>query len=88
MPVSPLMPAPSPDGSGPAEEPTPSEAGSARQAALDLVAQAQGRIAPIAERRPAAVKPRLERVLGAFAAERLGVHHFASVSGYGCARKS
>jgi cystathionine beta-lyase family protein involved in aluminum resistance len=29
------------------------------------------------------VKPRLDRVLQAFAAERLGVHHFASVSGYG-----
>jgi cystathionine beta-lyase family protein involved in aluminum resistance len=29
------------------------------------------------------VRPRLERVLGAFAAERLGTHHFASVNGYG-----
>jgi cystathionine beta-lyase family protein involved in aluminum resistance len=29
------------------------------------------------------VKPGLERVLAAFAAERLGTHHFASVSGYG-----
>ena len=32
---------------------------------------------------PNAVKPRLERVLAAFAAERVGVQHFASVSGYG-----
>ncbi|MEB3184745.1 MAG: methionine gamma-lyase family protein, partial [Cyanobacteriota bacterium] len=29
------------------------------------------------------IRPRLQRVLEAFAAERLGVHHFASVSGYG-----
>ncbi|MGB7565879.1 MAG: methionine gamma-lyase family protein, partial [Prochlorococcaceae cyanobacterium] len=29
------------------------------------------------------VRPRLERVLAAFAAERLGTHHFGSVSGYG-----
>jgi cystathionine beta-lyase family protein involved in aluminum resistance len=47
------------------------------------VARAQERIAPIAAQRTAAVKPRLARVLEAFAAERLGVHHFASVSGYG-----
>ncbi|KEF41687.1 MAG: aluminum resistance family protein [Cyanobium sp. CACIAM 14] len=40
-------------------------------------------IAPLAAMRTAAVRPRLERVLEAFAAERLGVHHFASVSGYG-----
>ena len=31
----------------------------------------------------AEVRPRLARVLEAFAAERLGTHHFASVSGYG-----
>lgn len=37
----------------------------------------------MAARRTAAVRPRLARVLEAFAAERLGVHHFASVSGYG-----
>ena len=37
----------------------------------------------LAARHTAAVKPRLERVLAAFAAERVGVQHFASVSGYG-----
>ena len=77
------MTAPSPDGSGPAQGPTPLEAELPSQAALELVAQAQERIAPIAAQRTAAVKPRLARVLAAFAAERLGVHHFASVSGYG-----
>jgi cystathionine beta-lyase family protein involved in aluminum resistance len=47
------------------------------------VSAALTRIAPMAAARTAAVRPRLERVLAAFAAERLGVHHFASVSGYG-----
>ncbi|MBW4531789.1 MAG: methionine gamma-lyase family protein [Aphanothece saxicola GSE-SYN-MK-01-06B] len=47
------------------------------------VAAALERLAPVAARRTAAVRPRLARVLEAFAAERLGVHHFASVSGYG-----
>jgi cystathionine beta-lyase family protein involved in aluminum resistance len=51
--------------------------------AADRVAAAIERIAPWAALRTAAVRPRLERVLAAFAAERLGVHHFASVSGYG-----
>lgn len=37
----------------------------------------------MAAARTADVRPRLERVLEAFAAERLGAHHFASVSGYG-----
>ena len=73
--LAPSMTAPSPDSSGPAQ--------GALQAALALVAQAKERIAPIAAQRTAAVKPRLARVLEAFAAERLGVHHFASVSGYG-----
>ena len=41
------------------------------------------RIRPMAAARTAGVRPRLARVLEAFAAERLGVHHFASVSGYG-----
>ncbi|MEB3354885.1 MAG: methionine gamma-lyase family protein, partial [Cyanobacteriota bacterium] len=40
-------------------------------------------VAPLAARRSAAVRPTLERVLAAFAAERVGVQHFASVSGYG-----
>jgi len=41
------------------------------------------RIRPMAAARTAGVRPRLARVLEAFAAERVGVHHFASVSGYG-----
>ncbi len=49
----------------------------------DTVAAALERLAPVAARRTAAVRLRLGRVLEAFAAERLGVHHFASVSGYG-----
>ncbi|MCP9850364.1 methionine gamma-lyase family protein [Cyanobium sp. Morenito 9A2] len=51
--------------------------------AVDCVAAAIERTAPLAAERTAAVRPRLERVLAAFAAERLGTHHFASVSGYG-----
>ena len=51
--------------------------------AADQLALAIARTAPVAEQRRAGIKPRLQRVLDAFAAERLGVHHFASVSGYG-----
>jgi len=51
--------------------------------AADQLALALARTAPVAEQRRAGIKPRLQRVLDAFAAERLGVHHFASVSGYG-----
>jgi len=51
--------------------------------AADQLAAALERLAPLAQQRRAGVKPRLERVLEAFRAERLGVHHFASVSGYG-----
>jgi cystathionine beta-lyase family protein involved in aluminum resistance len=51
--------------------------------AAERLAAAQALIAPLAERHTEAVAPRLQRVLDAFAAERLGVHHFASVSGYG-----
>jgi cystathionine beta-lyase family protein involved in aluminum resistance len=47
------------------------------------VAAALERIAPVVAERRAGVQPRLQRVLEAFAAERLGVHHFASVTGYG-----
>ena len=55
-----------------------------RQAwAADQVAAALERIAPVVAERRAGVQPRLHRVLEAFAAERLGVHHFASVTGYG-----
>jgi cystathionine beta-lyase family protein involved in aluminum resistance len=49
----------------------------------DQLARALERTAPVAQQRRAGVKPRLERVLEAFRTERLGVHHFASVSGYG-----
>jgi cystathionine beta-lyase family protein involved in aluminum resistance len=51
--------------------------------AADQLALALARTAPVAEQRRAGIKSRLQRVLDAFAAERLGVHHFASVSGYG-----
>ncbi len=51
--------------------------------AQQRVAAALVAIAPVAATRTAAVRPRLERVLEAFAAERLGTQHFASVSGYG-----
>ena len=47
------------------------------------MAEAQAAIAALAEAHTARVQPRLERVLAAFAAERVGVQHFASVSGYG-----
>ena len=51
--------------------------------AAEQVARALVQIAPVAAARNAAVRRHLERVLAAFAAERVGVHHFASVSGYG-----
>ena len=38
---------------------------------------------PVAAARTAAVEQRLQRVLDAFAAERLGTQHFASLTGYG-----
>ncbi len=59
------------------------EKGTASAWACEQVAAAAARIVPLAARHTAAVKPGLERVLAAFAAERLGPHHFASVSGYG-----
>ena len=55
----------------------------ATAAAWEAVAAAQQRLAPVAAQRTAAVQPCLARVLQAFQAERLGSHHFASVSGYG-----
>ena len=51
--------------------------------AADQVAAARERIQPLAEGHTAQVRHRLSRVLDAFAAERLGTQHFASVSGYG-----
>ena len=54
----------------------------ARQAA-ERVAAAVAATAAAAAHHTSQVQPRLARVLEAFAAERLGTQHFASVSGYG-----
>ena len=54
-----------------------------RARASDTVAAALETIGPLVRLHTRAVQPRLERVLDAFAAERVGPHHFASVSGYG-----
>ena len=54
----------------------------ARQAA-ERVAAAVAATASAAAHHTSQVQPRLARVLEAFAAERLGSQHFASVSGYG-----
>ena len=51
--------------------------------AWEAVAQAQTQLAPVIEARSQAVQPQLAKVLAAFQAERVGTHHFASVSGYG-----
>ena len=51
--------------------------------ASDRIDGALAAIAPLAAGHTAAVRPRLARVLAALAAERVGVQHFASVSGYG-----
>ena len=51
--------------------------------AAERVAAASARIEPLARAHTAAVRGRLQSVLDAFAAERVGVQHFASVSGYG-----
>jgi len=51
--------------------------------AADTVAAALEAISPLARRHTQAIRPRLERVLAALAAERVGSHHFTSVSGYG-----
>jgi len=67
----------------PLSSPGASASGSAPLLAHERVAAALAAIAPLAEAHTARVQPRLERVLAAFAAERVGVQHFASVSGYG-----
>ncbi|WP_115019795.1 methionine gamma-lyase family protein [Synechococcus sp. UW140] len=54
-----------------------------QQRARALVAAARERLAAQSAQRTAAVLPRLERVLAAFAAERVGTQHFASLTGYG-----
>tara|TARA_Y100001968_G_scaffold212345_1_gene195489 strand:- start:63309 stop:64577 length:1269 start_codon:yes stop_codon:yes gene_type:complete len=40
-------------------------------------------LAHLAENRTNAVLPRMQKVLNAFASERLGTHHFSSLTGYG-----
>lgn len=54
-----------------------------QQRARALVAAARERLVAQSAQRTAAVLPRLERVLAAFAAERVGTQHFASLTGYG-----
>ncbi|MDA0718202.1 MAG: aminotransferase class I/II-fold pyridoxal phosphate-dependent enzyme [Cyanobacteria bacterium] len=51
--------------------------------AAERVAAAVASTAAAAAHHTSQVQPRLERVLEAFAAERVGAQHFASVSGYG-----
>ncbi|HJN35127.1 MAG: aminotransferase class I/II-fold pyridoxal phosphate-dependent enzyme [Prochlorococcus sp.] len=51
--------------------------------ARDQVASVRQAQQPLADARTAAVGPRLEKVLQAFAAERVGTQHFASLTGYG-----
>ena len=51
--------------------------------ARQRVEEAEARMAAVSARRTAAVRSRLEAVLAAFAAERIGTQHFASVTGYG-----
>lgn len=50
---------------------------------MTLVDAAAQDLEPVAAVRTAAVGQRLQRVLDAFTAERLGTHHFASLTGYG-----
>ena len=59
------------------------DASSAEEWARARIRQAKDRLRPMAEQRTAGVSVRLEKVLNAFAAERVGTQHFASVSGYG-----
>ena len=54
-----------------------------RASAAERVATAVASTAAAAAHHTSQVQPRLARVLEAFAAERLGSQHFASVSGYG-----
>jgi cystathionine beta-lyase family protein involved in aluminum resistance len=51
--------------------------------AWEAVAAAQQQLTAAAAARTASVQPQLAKVLAAFQAERVGTHHFASVSGYG-----
>ena len=58
-------------------------AGAEARHAAERVAAAVAATAAAAAHHTSQVQPRLARVLEAFAAERLGSQHFASVSGYG-----
>ena len=58
-------------------------AGSAQGIAAQRIGAAVAATAAAADRHTSGVQSRMERVLKAFAAERVGVQHFASVSGYG-----
>jgi len=58
-------------------------AGSAQGIAAQRIGAAVAATAAAADRHTSGVQSRMERVLNAFAAERVGVQHFASVSGYG-----
>ncbi|KZR83053.1 Methionine gamma-lyase [Synechococcus sp. MIT S9509] len=55
----------------------------AKDFACRQVAAVRERQQPLARQRTAAVADRLQKVLAAFKAERVGTQHFASVSGYG-----
>ena len=55
----------------------------ARAFARQKVADMREHQQPLARQRTAAVAERLQKVLAAFEAERVGTQHFASVSGYG-----
>ena len=55
----------------------------AQSRARALVAAVRERLAPQAVARTTTVAARLEKVLDAFAAERVGTQHFASLTGYG-----
>ncbi len=68
-------------GSNPADDVMAAKAAEAWARAR--IRQARDRLKPMAEQRTAGVSIRLEKVLNAFAAERVGTQHFASVSGYG-----
>jgi cystathionine beta-lyase family protein involved in aluminum resistance len=50
---------------------------------LDLLRQAETELIPIFAEIDTQVKYNLKKVLGAFRSHRVGVHHFAGVSGYG-----
>ena len=58
-------------------------AGSAQGIAAQRIGAAVAATAAAADRHTSGVQSRMERVLNAFSAERVGVQHFASVSGYG-----